>query len=684
MADSPLGKSSFDRTPEERLDSWKEIAAHLKRDVTTAQRWEKREGMPVHRHLHDHMGSVYAFREELDAWTRSRKPTLPDNGNRTASTGVVTTAAGTTSAVVPGGEARWRRRWLVLLAAVVALALGGAIWLRQTEYFWKNPIADAQFRAITDFDTVSEAAAISRDGRLMAFLSDRDGPMDVWVTQVGSGEFHNLTHGSIPGLANPSIRTLAFSPDGSLVSFWLRKPGSSGGDNIGVWAVPTLGGEPRPYLDGVAEFDWSRDGSQLAFHTSVPGDPLFVSKDGRLPSARLMFTAPPGLHSHFPFWSPDGSFIYFVQGSIPDRLDVWRVSVTGGTPERITFADAQVTYPVLLGGRTLLYLATDADGSGPWIYSLDVERRRPHRLTLGPERYTSMAASEDGHRLVVTLASPKKTLWHLKMAAALTTQPTPLALSTGTGFSPRLGADYLLYVSTAGIGEGIWKLDKGTSTQLWHTAAGHLVGAPAISADGRSIAFTTREGGRSLLNIMEADGTNCRAIYDAPDIEGSPAWSPDGKFITTAVKDHGTPRLVNVAVDGRSHAVIVPGYSLDPAWSPDSRFVLYSGPDVGTTFAVGIAPIQTSAPQLPTLALTRGARHVTFLENGKVVVFLQGDVQHKNLWQMDLQTGAQRPLTNLPPGFNVTDYDLSPDGREIVLERAQDRSEVMLLDLTSR
>ena len=47
--------------PEGRLDSWKEIAAYLDRDVTTVQRWEKREGMPVHRHLHDRMGSVYAF-----------------------------------------------------------------------------------------------------------------------------------------------------------------------------------------------------------------------------------------------------------------------------------------------------------------------------------------------------------------------------------------------------------------------------------------------------------------------------------------------------------------------------------------------------------------------------------------------------------------------------------------------
>ena len=59
--------------PGERLDSWKAIASYLNRDVTTVQRWEKRESMPVHRHLHDKLGSVYAFRSELDAWVRSRK-----------------------------------------------------------------------------------------------------------------------------------------------------------------------------------------------------------------------------------------------------------------------------------------------------------------------------------------------------------------------------------------------------------------------------------------------------------------------------------------------------------------------------------------------------------------------------------------------------------------------------------
>ncbi|HEY5617077.1 MAG TPA: tetratricopeptide repeat protein [Vicinamibacterales bacterium] len=59
-------------SPEQRLDSWKEIAAYLKRHVTTVRRWERCEGLPVHRHVHRKLGSVYAFRPELDDWWRNR------------------------------------------------------------------------------------------------------------------------------------------------------------------------------------------------------------------------------------------------------------------------------------------------------------------------------------------------------------------------------------------------------------------------------------------------------------------------------------------------------------------------------------------------------------------------------------------------------------------------------------
>ena len=63
-------------------------------------------------------------------------------------------------------------------------------------------------------------------------------------------------------------------------------------------------------------------------------------------------------------------------------------------------------------------------------------------------------------------------------------------------------------------------------------------------------------------------------------------------------------------------------------------------------------------------------------------MFLRGEIQHKNLWLIDLETGAERQLTNLAPDFDIRDFDISPDGREVVLERVQERSDVVLLDLS--
>jgi len=82
-----------DSAQDDRLESWKEIAAYLRREVRTVQRWEKREGLPVHRHVHDKLGSVYAFRSELDAWWVSRCAIVENEDAAAEENGVEETTA---------------------------------------------------------------------------------------------------------------------------------------------------------------------------------------------------------------------------------------------------------------------------------------------------------------------------------------------------------------------------------------------------------------------------------------------------------------------------------------------------------------------------------------------------------------------------------------------------------------
>jgi Tol biopolymer transport system component len=695
MTESPQVPSiRVEDVPRDRLDSWKDIAAYMRRDTKTVQRWEKREGMPVHRHLHDKMGSVYAFRSELDTWAQNRRlttlvedpPTSIDGGRGSADvdTHLDSGFHGDPSYAEPRPAGRRRARWQLAVGAVgtiCAFALGASLLLRDREA--RNPLANAKFLPLTDFSGVEQAAAISRDGNLVAFLSDRDGQMDVWVAQVGSGEFHNLTRGAARELINSSVRTLDFSPDGTLVTFWTRRQDASQQSQISIWAVPVLGGSPRVYLEGVAEYHWSDDTTRVVYHTPGPGDPMFLRDATQGSQPRQIFEAPAGLHGHFPLWSRDGSFIYFVQGSVPDRMDVWRVKPTGSAPERITNHDAAVTYPVFVDARTLLYLARDPDGSGPWIYAVDVERRVPHRASFGIERYTSLAASRDGRRLVATLATPKNTLLRVPIGSepAKDADARPITSTTGNGSSPRLGDGFLLYVSSMGTGDSIWKLQGDRATQLWSSPGTRVIAGPALARDGRHVAFSTkREDGPRMLWVVNSDGTDARALATSLQLQGAPAWAPDGQGLAVGALVDGVPNLFKVPIDGGPPVRLVREHSSDPAWSLDGDIVVFSGADVGTTFKLKAIDAKGRPYSIPELTLTRGARHIGFLEGKRSLVYLRGDMRHKNLWAVDLETGVERQLTNFAAGFNLRDFDVAPDGREIVVERMQEHSDIVLLE----
>ena len=674
MTEPSSGAPHADTVSGERLDSWKEIAAYLKRDVTTVQRWEKREGMPVRRHVHDKLGSVYAFRSELDAWARSRHEE-PEPAATATAPDLPTPAA-------PRSKAR--PAYTIALAAIALVLVAGAAWqvLEWSGYFRSDPLAGATFQSVTDFGGAEQAAAISRDGRFVAFLSNRDGQTDVWVTQIGAGQFYNLTRGHVPGLGNPSVRELGFSPDGALVTFWARNGEASNGGDIGIGAVPTLGGQPSPYLEGTAEYDWNSDGSHLVYHLTGPGDPTFVKETGEPGQGRRIYQAAAGLHAHFPVWSADGDYVYFVQGSPPDDMDIWRVRSGGGAAERVTHHNSRVSHPVFLDRRTLMYLASDEHGSGPWLHTVDVDRGESRRVNIGFDQYTSLSASADGRRMVATRANPNGSLWRLPLGESMVdaSSATAISLTTGRGFSPRLGPGYLLYVSARGGSDGIWKLSNGATTELWSEADAQVIGGPDITSDGRQIAFSVEQRGATLLYVINADGTNARVVTSSLELRGAPAWAPDGRSITSAANVDGMPRLFRISLDGAT-APLTPDYGVDPAWFPGGDFLVYSGPDIGTTFAVKAASRDGKPHAVPSLTLTRGSRRLRFLPGRRALIVMRGDIEHKNLWLVDLDTGTERQLTNLAADFDVRDFDVAPDGREIVIERVQERSDVVLIEL---
>jgi Tol biopolymer transport system component len=647
----------------DRLGSWKAIAAYVNRDVTTVQRWEKREGMPIHRHLHDKRGSVYAFRSELDAWMRDRRP-QPEEEPGTGPRRKVPAAA------------------LIALAATALAGIGIVTWtLTKQPPAPRELPADARITPLTDFEGREQAAAISRDGKFVAFLSDREGAMDVWVTQVGTGQFINLTRGSAPELLNPEIRSVGFTPDDAMVTFWTRATGAA--ESVSIWGVPTLGGALREIRAGAVEMDWTRDGSRLVYHTAEPGDPTFVI-DAQGGESHQIHVAPRGVHAHFQIWSPDERHIYFVRGVPPDNMDLWRMRPDGSNAERLTSHESWMGYPAFLDERTLFYLAATEDGAGPWLFALDVESRVSRRIGFGVEQYTSLAASADRRRWVATVEHAKTSLWRVPIADQVVDDraASRIELPTVGGQAPRVGPDYLLFVANKNDGQGIWMLRDGEARELWSAPRTRVVGGPAIAPDGERFAFSAESSQGTRLYWLQPDGAGARPIGGDLEVRGAPAWSPDGRhLVVAAVSDGGAPRLFMVPLDGAPPRALNQGHALNPLWSSDGSFLVYSDADVGPSFALKAMHPDGSPRALSDITLPRGSRRVSFVPGRQMLVVLMGEMRHGNFWLLDLETGERRQLTAFGREFSIRDFDVSVDGREIVFDRRQENSDLALIEL---
>ena len=642
---------------DDRLGSWKAIAAYLKRDITTVQRWERREGMPVHRHLHDKRGSVYAYRSELDRWLTDRRLT-PDTA-----------------------PARRAPRPLLLAGVVVAVLVLGAVgWLTRKPPGPVNPLEGARITPLTDFDGVETAAAVSRDGEFVAFLSDRSGTMDAWITRVGTGEFHNLTRGAAPELLNPEVRSVAFTPDGALVTVWSRNAGEDRAVN--VLAAPVMGGPLREYRPGAVEMDWSSEGRRVVFHTADPGDPTFVVEGGD-GTPRQILVGAKGVHNHFPTWAPDDAHIYLVRGTPPDEMDLWRVTPEGERLERLTFHNSRVLYPTFIDRRTLLYLATTDDGSGPWLYTWDVERRDSRRISFGVEQYTSLSVSADRSRLVATIEHAKASLWRVPILdrAAQEADASRLDIPTVGAFSPRLAAGSMLYVSARNDGHALWRLEQGVATELWHAPQTRVVGGPAVSPDGDRVAFTAENEAGTRVHVIDSKGQAVRTLDVGRDVRGAPAWSPDADSITVALQTGAEPRVHAIALDGKSTEPLVDAYSVNPLWSTDGQLLVYADADTGPEFQLKAVRAGGGQAGIPDVRLPRGSRRAAFVPGRRALIVLRGEMRHTNFWQIDLDTGEQRQLTDFGPEFTIRDFDVSADGREIVFDRRREDSDLALIEL---
>jgi Tol biopolymer transport system component len=531
-------------------------------------------------------------------------------------------------------------------------------------------------------------AAISPDGKLVTFIADKDGPLDVFLSPVGSGRFVNLTQGK-EDIVIGGVREIGFSADGNEI--WLAGPQAPGNRVLPVAArgrptrlLSIVGGAPRDFISVVA-MAWSPDGKRMVYHLATAGDPVFVADAKGANGKQIYVGAGPDVHCHYPVWSPDGKWIYFVSGyATANQFDIYRISPDDGKPpERLTHHEAWIADPAPVGADTLIYVARAEDGTGPWLYTLDVEKKITHRVGDGITHYTSVSASLDGQRIVVSAGSQKASLWSVPILDRVATESdvTRLALPSERALAPRYGGETLYYLSSVGGNDGLWSNRDGKPVEIWRGADGMLLEPAAISPDGTRIVVLLRRQGKVRLYMMNDKGSGLQPLAEMLEARGAPCWSPDGKWIAVGGNDGKKPGLFIVPADGGEFKRLTDMISSNPAWSPDGTTIVYVGPAVGRIQILLAVTPEGKPVELPNLEMRYEGVRFRFLPKSNVLVYMLGLLPSQDFWMMDLATkNPPRQLTGFQDRAAMQTFDITPDGKHIVFDRIKDNSDIVLIE----
>ena len=588
-----------------RLESWKEIAAYLERDIRTAHRWEKLEGLPVHRHSHSRRASVYAYRSEIDAWREARK-VLPE---------------------APPPVPLWktlfgtRRSWAFGVTMVLCLVMvGNGLRPQKAEAQSTTPVArqvwaragydrvsvdgryapftdwDAKGMGVHDFETGAnlhiptgdqdgESPVLSPDNSLMVYTffdSARNGFVLRLTNVRGDPRPRDLIKGEPAGY----VLSKGWTPDGKQVLIAEEA-------NDKIWRIALV-----PVADGtrriLKSLKWGRpdasispDGRWIAYSTPADGKPnsdIFVlAADGSREAVVVQHPADDGGM----VWSSDGSYILFTS----DRTgspSLWSVAVKDGKaagPAELVKADFANASLLGMGRNGRLYYY-NAGKSYQNVYRAELDSNG--KVTRAPEIATDTFVntnrggdiSPDGKWIAYYSYRPQPTV----VVKSLETGeervvPTPRTVTNewlrGPSWFPDSQSVFIITRDNTRPDTIRWRINvnSGRAEEILRGLPGNnFTPAPVGNV------FYSREGPGVLVRRDLDSGEVTKRSIPGP-------WfsvSPDGKQIAYFGRE-GTERYIAIVPvsGGEPRRYALPPCGCGPAgpntleWSPDQKYLFF-------------------------------------------------------------------------------------------------------------
>jgi len=630
-----------------RLESWGEIAAYLRRDVRTVQRWERDEGLPVHRHQHKDRGTVHAFTREIDRWSEERS-SRPDHRLR-APTAHPQPEPEPESSQPPW----WKRRELARPRAIitgalilVTLAAIAALMVWRTRRGTPALVIEKRITASPP-ETPIRGAVISPDGKYLAYAD----PSGLYVRHLDTGEVREL---ALPKDFNP--RPTGWYPDSTdLVVHWQQGKEQA----VSLWRLSILGGSPQKLMDDAHEAEVSPDGSHLLFLRDHPtgqaeGSDLWMMESNGA-NARRIVDADENLDKAYVgsvilplVWSPTGKRIAYIQHYLtaaPSPAGVnhslWTRDSTGGDPQLVLSGPGLGTALCWAADGRLIYSfhedASDLIQDDVWAVQVDPSTGRSHgspqRLSKGLGWIGGLSITAAGNRVVFLRGNSQKQVFIGEFDKLTRRLSTPFRLtldengSLPTAWTP--DSTSVLFVSNR---NGTWKIFKQAIDQ----ATAELV------VEGRSRVFLPR---------LSPDGSE--VLYE----EG---YRPEAPSTPVSIMrknlEGGAPQEI----------LRVPSlFAIQCARIP-SRLCLFSTQAESTSTFFSFDPQRGKGAEVARMTGTNRGVNWSLSPDGSQLAIIKNGEREDRIRYLSLQTGVAREVVvkDWPRLFSA---DWSADGAGLLI-----------------
>lgn len=530
-------------------------------------------------------------------------------------------------------------------------------------------------------------AAISPDGKYVAYVEAVGPQQSLWIRQVATG-----TNLPVIPAADVYYWGLTFSPDSNYIYF----VSSEKADLWKLYRVIALGGTAKKLLDHIdSAITFSPDGKRFAFlraYLDKAETKLMVANsDGSNEQTLTTRKAPDFFVATGVIrmaWSPDGKIIACPGGTKDEKRayeEVVGVRLEDGSQRSLSDKRWGRVYQVTGNGGGLVILGAEKDESSqplpPQLWHMSYTGGQAQRITNDLNTYQNVSLAVDSQTLVTTQQQLVSNIWLSSKGDTSRAKQLTSGISEGLTGLTWTPDGKIVYRSKAGGKADVWMMDADGKNQRQLTHEGYNSN-PQVSHDRLYIFFTSNRAGKLSIWRMDVNGNNEKQLTNGVQ-DVSLYVSPDGRWLFYISWGSYNGTLWKVPIDG-GQPVSVSSLSISgsiPAISPDGKQIAISYYDEKLNPAAGvmILPIEGGPPtkRLKILYDYEGfARRIRWIADGSAVLYI--DDRRANIWSQPINGGAPTQLTDFQ-GDELFDFAYSPDGNWLAVARGKVTEDVLMI-----